>query len=152
VPALTPTVLVTVAAAAVAVVGAAFALWTQHLPRMVVSLMAAVVGATGVALATGGTALALVVGVGGAGFVIPAAAAVVVVDLDGRARRTLRPWKLLLLAPLPVAAVALWPASLGLPASSALRDDSGAAALPIALFALAAALIAGQLLVRRETR
>ena len=141
---------VAVIAAALAVVAAAATLWATRLSRVVVGSFVVAVAVSAVGLVCGGPGLFVVLALGASGLVVPALAAVVVVDLDGRQKRTLRPWKLLMLAPVPFVAMKLWPA---VPLTHVAADVGGpdvAAAVELALLALAASLPAVLLLVRRR--
>lgn len=150
-----PAAVVAVAAAVIAVAGAVAALWTRSMIRMVAAVGGVVVGVAGVALPAGGPALAGLLALGGAGLLVPLLAAVVVVDLDGRPQRTLRPWKLLMLLPLPLLGLLVIPhIAPGLPGSSPapLSSSAGDAtdAVLLALLALAASGPAVLLLARRR--
>lgn len=135
-------------AAAVTVVGALAAVWATRLAHMAVAVVAVVVGVAGVGLAAGGPALAALLALGGVGLAAPVVAAVVVVDLDGRAGRTLRPWKLLLLVPVPLLALLLFPQVPLVATFAPAQPDNGA--LLLALLALGAAGPAVLVLVRRR--
>lgn len=137
-----------VVVAALAVAGALIALFTWRLSSTVVAVLAVVVGSAGVGLATGGAPLAMLLLLGGVGLVVPVVAGVVVVDLDGRPPRTLRPWRLLILVPVVAAGVALLPLldTMTAPAPASTSTD----AVLLALLALAATGPAVLLLVRRR--
>ena len=121
-------------------------LWATRLTRMVVAAFAVATAVAAIGLVAGGPGLFVVLALGATGLVVPALAATIVVDLDGRPNRTLRPWKLLLLIPLPLVGVQLWQ----LVPTTPQPQPASSEALLLALLALAASLPALLLLVRRR--
>ena len=152
VPADAPTVVASVCAV-VAVGGAVVAFLVSKLSSTLVAVILVVAGCAGVGLATGGPALAALLLLGGMGVIVPVAAGIVVVDLDARPPRTLRPWRLLMLLPVPALVWSILPlftrVPTAVPAGLTTASSSTDAAL-VALLALAAAGPAALLLLRRR--
>ncbi len=138
-----------VVVALITLLGGIGALCTSRLSSTVVSVLVVVVGSAGLGLATQGPALAILLLVGGMGLLLPVAAGVVVVDLDGRPPRTLRPWRLLMLLPVVLTGFVLWPLPLAVVSRTTSSSPTSDAAL-LALLALASAGPAVLLLARRR--
>jgi hypothetical protein len=142
-----------------AVVATCVALLTVRLERMAGATAVATGALALCATVAAGPALGGVVALGGVALFAPVAAGAIVVGLDGRPPRTMRWWKALLVAPLPVLAVA---AALDAPSSTLAAAVQPAAAVAgaaptsdataglLCLLALAAAGLSAVLLGRRR--
>jgi hypothetical protein len=140
-----------------AVVATCVALLTVRLERMAGATAVATGALALCATVAAGPALGGVVALGGVALFAPVAAGAIVVGLDGRPPRTMRWWKALLVAPLPVlAGVAVLdvpPATLAAaldPAVAGAAPTSDASAGLLCLLALAAAGLSAVLLGRRR--